>query len=285
MDRLFKIGKKKTLAFVLGGGGSRGAYQVGALQALLEAGIQPDLLVGCSIGSANGAFIAVHGYTAAGIQKLKETWAEAAREDLLPTNYLLHSVRGLFHSKPSDSSSRFRAFLVKHGLGAELRFGDLAGPRLVTISTDINTGGIEYHGLDPHERVVEAVLASSALPPWMTPVVRDHSSLIDGGFLSTLPVEPAMTVGATEMIAIDLCNCATFPTDAHGIGGFIEKVITATEMRQAEMELALAAARKIPVLHLRMDSPQFVQPWDFQYTQELIGLGYAQTKEKVREYN
>jgi NTE family protein len=46
--------KKKT-AFVLGGGGGRGALQVGALKALLEAGFQAHMLVGASIGAANSA--------------------------------------------------------------------------------------------------------------------------------------------------------------------------------------------------------------------------------------
>lgn len=48
-------------AFVLGGGGSRGALQVGALRALLEAGIEPDLWVGTSVGAINATHMAVRG--------------------------------------------------------------------------------------------------------------------------------------------------------------------------------------------------------------------------------
>ena len=44
------------LAFVLGGGGSRGALQVGALQVLLETGVQPDMVIGTSVGALNAAF-------------------------------------------------------------------------------------------------------------------------------------------------------------------------------------------------------------------------------------
>ncbi len=52
--------KRKKLAFVLSGGGARGALQVGALRALLEAGIKPDMLVGTSIGAANAALFALN---------------------------------------------------------------------------------------------------------------------------------------------------------------------------------------------------------------------------------
>ena len=47
-------------AVVLSGGGSLGAAQVGALRALLESGVRPDLLVGCSVGALNAAFLAAH---------------------------------------------------------------------------------------------------------------------------------------------------------------------------------------------------------------------------------
>jgi NTE family protein len=52
---------KKCLAFVLAGGGARGAMQVGALRALLEAGPKPDLLVGTSIGAVNAVGLALWG--------------------------------------------------------------------------------------------------------------------------------------------------------------------------------------------------------------------------------
>ena len=59
---------KKKLAFVLGGGAARGALQAGALRALLEAGYQPDLVTATSIGAANGAFLAVNGFSLEAVQ-------------------------------------------------------------------------------------------------------------------------------------------------------------------------------------------------------------------------
>jgi NTE family protein len=62
----------RPLALVLGGGGARGALQVGGLRALLEANIQPDLLVGTSIGAVNAATLAIRGAAASSIASLVE---------------------------------------------------------------------------------------------------------------------------------------------------------------------------------------------------------------------
>ena len=72
---------ESKLAFVLGGGGSRGALQVGALFALLERGLQPDLLVGTSIGAVNAAFLALNGFSKESLELLCGTWHKAAALD------------------------------------------------------------------------------------------------------------------------------------------------------------------------------------------------------------
>jgi NTE family protein len=73
---------KKCLAFVLGGGGARGALQVGALRALLESGLRPDLLVGTSIGAVNAVVLALSGLDLAGVEALDRRWPNSwATED------------------------------------------------------------------------------------------------------------------------------------------------------------------------------------------------------------
>jgi NTE family protein len=80
--------KNRTRAFVLGGGGARGTLQVGALRALLDAKIEPDLLVGTSVGAANATYLAVRGSSQDGLEGLDRSWGVAAEADLLPDNYL-----------------------------------------------------------------------------------------------------------------------------------------------------------------------------------------------------
>ena len=84
-------------AFVLGGGGSRGAVQVGMLQALLKADIRPDFVVGTSIGALNGAFLVGH-LDVEGMAALERLWNSIHRRDVFRISPP-HLVRGTFGSQ------------------------------------------------------------------------------------------------------------------------------------------------------------------------------------------
>lgn len=74
------------MAFVLPAGGSAGATQVGMLQALLEAGIRPDLLVGSSVGALNAAFIATDP-TLQRVKQLRSIWSSITRPDIFGSGW------------------------------------------------------------------------------------------------------------------------------------------------------------------------------------------------------
>ena len=71
------------MAFVWTGGASHGAVQTGTLEALTEAGVKPDLLVGASVGALNGAAFAADP-TGAGLSRLAEGWRRAKRSQVFP---------------------------------------------------------------------------------------------------------------------------------------------------------------------------------------------------------
>ncbi|HSP97257.1 MAG TPA: patatin-like phospholipase family protein, partial [Candidatus Dormibacteraeota bacterium] len=73
-----------TTAFVLSGGGSLGAVQVGMLAALHERGFRPDFLVGTSVGSLNAAYLAAHGFEMATVDRLANVWRRLRRSDVFP---------------------------------------------------------------------------------------------------------------------------------------------------------------------------------------------------------
>jgi len=77
---------RRKLAFALGGGGARGALQAGALRALFDAGIQPDIIVGTSIGAVNAIFLAMHGFNLKSLDDLDISWFAAAKADLFPAS-------------------------------------------------------------------------------------------------------------------------------------------------------------------------------------------------------
>lgn len=266
----------KSLAFVLSGGGSRGALQVGALYALGESGLRPDLLVGTSIGAVNAAFLALNGLTKESMDTLAAAWRAAAAFNPLPKDYVWLTVRAMFGRASHDPSDRIKDLLVAHGLTPELRFGDIRHPRLIVVSSDLNTGQPVLHGESPDDNVLEALLLSTALPPWFRPVKKHGRYLMDGGAVSNLPIEAALKLGATEIVALDLMDMRdVLLGGGEGIGGFLDKLILAVEKRQSDLELQLARARGIPLTYLELVGETPIPMWDFQHAKGLISQGYA----------
>ncbi len=267
---------KRALAFVLGGGGARGALQVGAIRALLEAGLLPDLLVGTSIGACNAAFLALNGVNPAGLDKLEAVWRDAVTADLLPANYWWVTLRSVLRPQVNThSEGRLRAFYLAHGLRPEQMFGEIQDSRLFVVSTDLNSGQAVVHGADPEESIYQAVLASTALPPWIHPVRRNGRLLIDGGFLSNLPIEAAVNQGATEIIALDLSDPSpVLAARTPGIRPGLSKLAASVQLRQLDLELRLAAAYGVPVQKIDLYLAPPLAVWNFHRTEELLAVGY-----------
>lgn len=264
----------KKLAFVLSGGGSRGALQVGALQALWEHELHPDLLVGTSIGSVNSTFLAMHGFSKESLAELSAAWKKAGELNLLPINYVWLTVRAMFGRSLEDPSRRMKDFFISNGITPELRFTDLSHPQLVIVSSDLNSGQPVLHGLSPEEQVLDALLLSTALPPWVMPVRQQDRYEMDGGVVSNLPVEPALRVGATAIVALDLMDQRDLSEETGRVTGFLTKLSMAVEKRHADLELELAAARGIPTLYMDLVAEKPVPFWDFNHTEEMISQGY-----------
>ena len=275
---------RRPLALVLGGGGARGALQVGAIRALLEAGIRPSLLVGTSIGAVNATYLAVRGLNPQGLEGLVGAWHDAAAADLLPANYLWLTLRVLFNRAGWRPYHRMRDFFVGQGLSPDLRFGDVQGVRLILVAADLNAGRPVLYGIDPQQPVLEGLLASTALPPWVHPLQKGEQFLMDGGVVSNLPVEAALDQGVRAVIALDLADPRVIPVGGHGFGPFLGKLVRTVEQRQADLELALAAARGVPVRHIVLHSDEPVPIWDFQHTDELIARGYTITRREMARW-
>jgi NTE family protein len=273
---------KKQLAFVLSGGGARGALQVGALRALYEAGLKPDLLVGTSVGAINAAYLALNGFNLPTLEKMATVWREAAKADLLPPNYLWLTVRTLFRRPATYPAQHMRDFYIIQGVSPELQFKDIQDVRLILVASDLHSGKPVLYGLNEQDHILEGLLASTALPPWVIPYERDNSLLMDGGVVSNLPIEPAMAVGATEIIALDLADSPQEPASANrGFGPFLNQLVFTVEQRQQDLELALAEARRISITHIHLKSKESIPLWDFQHTDELIAQGYEIAHQEI----
>lgn len=188
------------IGVVFGGGGAKGAAEVGVLKALEEAGVKADYVVGTSMGAVIGALYAA-GYTADEIEMmlLHEEWmwlySSKKMFQLSDERSLLGLVRGPYFREQMDK--------VLSAKGAHL-FRHIQTP-FVCVTTDLSNN--DFKEVDMSEGVVaEAVRISMAFPvPGNAPINIDGMALADGGIVNNLPVNVARDSGKVDIvIAIDL---------------------------------------------------------------------------------
>lgn len=182
-------------ALVLGGGGSRGAIEVGLYQALVELGIRIDFLVGSSIGAVNGALIA------AGLSpsEVAQHWRELRTREVVGSRWQFLRLLG---GAPSVFSGQRLRDLLQRRLPVQ-SFSELRLP-LAIVATDLETGEavVQTEG-----DLIEAVLASTALPGLFPPVPWRGRKLVDGGLCNNVPIDLAVERGARRVFGV-LCSCA-----------------------------------------------------------------------------
>ena len=273
-----KQNPSKKVAFVLAGGGARGALQVGAMRALFERGITPDLIVGSSIGAVNAAFIGFHGFSVEALQALESSWVAAAGAELLPPNPVWITMRVFFNRVRMHPYHRVKDFLISQGVTPEIRFSDLHGPKSILVSAELNSGRPVCYGDNLQDSVLDGILASAALPPWIHPIETEDRFLMDGGALSNLAIEPAMLHGATEIYALNLPYRGDFNKKAHGFGPFWSKLLSAVVDRQVYLEMELAREKGVPVHLVELSVVPPIPVWDFSQPQRQLEAGYQQVK-------
>lgn len=211
----FRRDLQGQVVLVLQGGGALGAYQVGVYQALHEAGIEPDWIIGTSIGAINAALIA--GNTPQHrLERLTEFWSRmesrhpwaawplwtGVPDQLSYLSTVMSGIPGFF--KPNLPA--FLGSKVPLGVGgagyystAPLRetLNDLVdfdrinhgGPRLTVGAANVQTSMMRYFDNREMPLRTEHIMASGALPPAFPAVEIDGEHYWDGGILSNTPTE------------------------------------------------------------------------------------------------
>ncbi|KFU75500.1 NTE family protein [Amycolatopsis lurida] len=264
----------QPLGFVLGGGGSLGAMQVGMLRALTEAGITPDLVVGTSVGSLNAAVLALGGESGA---RLDRIWSRMTRHEAFPGG-VFSQVRTLRHSKTNLFPNTGLAAIVDEHIGEGVRFEDLALP-LGVVATDVDTAEPLLIRSGP---VLAPLLASCAIPGIYPPVPFGERMLYDGGLVANVPMRQALAMGAKSLVVLD---CA-FPGKMPGTPQTFAEVLMFTAMismrNQAVLEAPIAAA-EVPVVYVPGPKPVRVSPLDFSHTTALTAEAYESAKTYLGE--
>src|SRR4051812_29041171 len=171
-------------AFVLSGGASLGAMQVGMLRALYERGITPDLLVGTSAGALNAAFVASRPQTVATAEELARVWRGLHRDDVFPLDART-LIGGMTNHRDHLVSDRGLRRLVDRHLQIELL--EHAAVPLHLIAFDVLSGEEVRLSAGP---AMDAVLAAAAIPRGLPTLPAGERLLVAGGGGGTTPASP-----------------------------------------------------------------------------------------------
>jgi NTE family protein len=265
-------------AIVLSGGGNLGPLQVGALRALLERGIVPELVVGCSAGALNGAFLAQE-VSPARVEALAGLWRTVTQADVYPGNHWGALWRLVTGRDSLYDNRALYALLQRHSLSPATEFAHLTGARLLVTATALRSGQLHVFGREPHDRVLDALMASTALAPMHPPWEINAELYVDGGTVTPLPVRVALEEGATEIYALDLIG-ATPPREVtimRGIPALLRQSIMTTVRLQAQVDLSLARQKRHVRLHyLALGIENSPPPTDFTRAEEMFEAGYTQ---------
>lgn len=255
-------------AFVLAGGGSRGAVQVGMLAELVDRGIRADRVYGASVGAVNGAAYCGDP-TAEGMKTLEQVWRNLRGEQVFPRPRV-HGPWTFLQHRPSVHANSGLRKIVEDGVRFELL--EEAEIPLEVVATSLTDGQERWISRGP---VVEAVLASAAIPAIFPPVVIDGEVLVDGGVVDNVPISRPVAAGATRVYVL-LCGPLHFrpPAPQRPVEALLTAFFVAVHARFTR-ELALLPPGVEVVVFSGGGEPA-ADYRDFSVTGELIDAGRAE---------
>lgn len=190
--------RNDRVGFVFSGGGPLGALQVGALKALFEHGLRPDLVVGTSVGALNAACVAFEP-SPAGVQRLDAMWRQLRDDDLFPGSRFMQTWGRMVRRGDRIFDDAGLRRLIRTALGEDATFEDAQIP-FGAVVADLETGAEHLFTSGP---ILGPLLASSAMPGAFPPVTIDGRRFIDGGVVNNVPVAPAIEMGASTIYVLD----------------------------------------------------------------------------------
>ena len=269
----------RPLAFVLSGGGAYGATQVGMIKALNRAGIDPDLVVGTSVGALNGSMLAAN--PALAVDRLTKIWTS------------LNGTGAFGKSKLSTAFSVFRNTLKVHN-PAVLVPDDLRKLINSTMPVEtieelsIPTGIVVTDALLGLPKILRqgpigpALLASAAIPGVFPPVGIDGCVYVDGGVTANVPIRQAVAFGAKSVIVLD-ANPGTMPGTLPTSAAQSVMHASMIMLRNQRADVTDDLVGKYPILKLPPSTPPTQSSFDFTNSSDLIDGGYRTARDFLRQ--
>jgi NTE family protein len=256
-------------AFVLSGGASLGALQVGMLRALYERGVKPDVLVGTSVGALNAAFVASRPQTPETAAQLARIWRNIHRQDIFPVSMraIMAGLRGQRdHLVPNRG--------LRRQVHRYLEFEDLseAAVPLHVVAFDVIDGRETLLSEGP---ALDAITASASIPGVFPPVHIAGRRLIDGGVADNTPISHAIELGAERIYVLPTQErsrpLTTAPHSALDVAIYGISLLLDGRL---EEDIARYSSRA-ELIVLPAPNPRQVQPTNFDHSSQLIGEALA----------
>jgi NTE family protein len=268
-----------TVGFALSGGGNLGAMQAGGMRALVETGIEPDLLTGSSIGALNAAFYATHPGVE-GCKALETAWSDMRRQDVFRFE-LSRAIAGFIGLRDHLVATKRLKVIIREWLGIE-RIEEAAIP-FAAVATDALSGEIV---LMTQGDVASALLATAAIPGVFPPVYREGRWLVDGSLSAGCPAAEALELGADEVFAFLTTTAPRRKPPRGAVAAAMSSVSLLTSKLQVsrlEGAQATAAAQGGRVHFVPSPFPEAPSPFDFSQGAALSASGYARAAEWIKE--
>src|SRR4051794_16528728 len=184
-----------TVAFVLGGGGQLGAHEAGMLRALLERGVVPEMVVGTSVGAINGAAGAAAPPGGVGFGPGGE-WGGVEKRGVFAGSLFGRLATLARTGTHLHENGALRATLTE---ALEIALIEDLPVRFECVAASIEAAAEHWFSSGP---LVEAVMASAAVPGLLPAVEIDGEHFLDGGIVNSIPVDRALSLGATRIFVM-----------------------------------------------------------------------------------
>jgi NTE family protein len=260
-------------AFVFAGGGSLGAIQVGMLGSLVAAGVQPDLVVGASVGAINAAYFAA-APDAECVAVLARLWSRLRRSDIFPLT--LTTAFGLLRHPGNlvDPAG------LRRVIEANLPLQQIEDARIPLHIMATNQQGQAVRLSSG--AAVEAILASTAIPGVFPTVEINGDSLMDGAIAANTPMLLAAQLGASRIIILPTGYACALEEPPKRAAGRALHAITLLINWQLMHELP-QIRDEIEVHIVPTLCPLAVSPFDFSAAKELIERGAASARKWIED--
>lgn len=197
--------RRKKTALVLGGGGSRGAYEIGVWQALKELGIRVDMVYGTSVGAINAAMVAQGDVdlTASLWKEMETDMVFDMKPDSKPVDYVKEIV-----ANQGAGTGPLRDLLVKYVDEKKVRESGMDFGITAFSVPDMKGHYLRLKDI-PEGKLIDYIMASASAFPALQAYEIDGKTFIDGGYTDAIPVGMANEDGAEAVIAVDLSGFGT----------------------------------------------------------------------------